>query len=273
MKTHDTTSDNDSKSRAAANDSQQKTGLEQGGKVLSDISAQRREARTIEGSPFMVSQRKRMRSFSEPALQKQGLPEEEDLMQGKAAAQMQPEEDEELLQGKLTAQRQSPEEEELMQGKFIAQMQVEDEEELLQGKFTDRLSGAPKGPGGWPTQQKQETDNENLTGMPGKVKDQMEKAFTNDFSDVRVHQNSGKAKEVGALAYTQGANVHFAPGQFKPETPAGRQLLGHELAHVVQQRQGRVRPTSEVAGLLVNDSPELEKEADRSADMISRRSR
>jgi hypothetical protein len=83
-----------------------------------------------------------------------------------------------------------------------------------------------------------------------------------DFSDVRIHPNSSKAPEVGALAYTQGNDVHFAPGQFSPNTNSGRHLLGHELAHVVQQRQGRVQATTEVAGMPVNDSAALEREAD-----------
>jgi hypothetical protein len=90
----------------------------------------------------------------------------------------------------------------------------------------------------------------------------METAMNADFSNVKVHPNSSKAPEVGALAYTQGNEVHFAPGQFRPETSAGQELLGHELVHVVQQREGRVQPTTEVAGMPVNDNPALEKEAD-----------
>ena len=44
-----------------------------------------------------------------------------------------------------------------------------------------------------------------------------------------------------ALAYTQGTDIHFAPGQFEPDTSAGQQLLGHELTHVIQQAEGRVQ--------------------------------
>ena len=90
----------------------------------------------------------------------------------------------------------------------------------------------------------------------------MDSSFNTDFSDVRVHADSGKATQVGALAYTQGSDIHFAPGQFSPESGLGRQLLGHELAHVVQQRQGRVQPTTEVNGMPVNDNVSLEREAD-----------
>jgi hypothetical protein len=139
------------------------------------------------------------------------------------------------------------EEEELMQGKFATQLQTpEEEEELLQGKF----SKEPLQP------------EENKTGMPDHVKNRMENTFGTDFSDVKIHSGSSKATDVGALAYTQGTNIHFAPGQFKPDTSTGRSLLGHELAHVIQQSEGRVQPTGEVAGLPVNDNPMLEKEAD-----------
>lgn len=107
--------------------------------------------------------------------------------------------------------------------------------------------------------------------MPEELKANMESAFNTNFSDVRVHSNSGKAKEVGALAYTQGTDVHFAPGQFKPESSAGQQLLGHELTHVVQQGQGRVKPTGEVSGMPLNDSPALENEADEMGVQASQR--
>ena len=104
---------------------------------------------------------------------------------------------------------------------------------------------------------------ENKTGMPDEVKARMESAFNTDFSGVRVHPESSAAPAVGALAYTQGTDIHFAPGQFSPNNSTGQRLLGHELAHVQQQSQGRVTPTTEVNGLPVNDSPVLEEEADR----------
>nr|WP_320014342.1 DUF4157 domain-containing protein [uncultured Desulfobacter sp.] len=102
----------------------------------------------------------------------------------------------------------------------------------------------------------------NKTNMPDEVKTGMESSFNTDFSHVTVHPNSSKAPEVGALAFTQGSDIHFGPGQFKPGTSSGRELLGHELAHVVQQSQGRVQPTTEISGMPVNDNPRLEQEAD-----------
>ena len=74
-----------------------------------------------------------------------------------------------------------------------------------------------------------------------------------------------EAIKVGARAYTQGSDIHFAPGQFKPGTSAGKRLLGHELTHVVQQRAGLVKPTGSVGGLPFNDNPAFEKQADNMA--------
>lgn len=157
--------------------------------------------------------------------------------------------DEEELQGKFIEPKQMMEEEEL-QGKFEAAQMMDEEE--LQGKFETA---------------QRKTDQ---TGMPVGVRGHMESALNTDFSDVRVHADSPRAPEVGALAYTQGSDIHFAPGQFQPDTSTGQQLLGHELTHVVQQREGRVQPTTEVAGLPVNDDPGLEQEADQMGRQAAR---
>lgn len=97
--------------------------------------------------------------------------------------------------------------------------------------------------------------------LPAPLRTQMESAFNASFANVKVHEGN-HVGSVGAIAYTQGNHVHFAPGQFNPNTRSGQALLGHELAHVVQQRQGRVKPTTQVNGLPVNDQSALEQEAD-----------
>jgi len=89
----------------------------------------------------------------------------------------------------------------------------------------------------------------------------MEAAFRTDFSAVRVHVGP-QAERIGAIAFTMGPDIWFAPGRYQPDTVQGQQLLGHELAHVVQQRQGRVRnPLG--AGVAVVQDHALEAEADR----------
>ncbi|MCX6244348.1 MAG: DUF4157 domain-containing protein [Bacteroidetes bacterium] len=62
---------------------------------------------------------------------------------------------------------------------------------------------------------------------------------TRDFPGVRMHLNSPRATELHALAFTQGNEIHFAPGQYDPDSPKGKELIGHELAHVRQQMPGK----------------------------------
>lgn len=99
--------------------------------------------------------------------------------------------------------------------------------------------------------------------LPLDVQSKMEHVMGADFSNVNVHANSSQASGMGALAYAQGNDIHFAPGQYSPDTQNGQKIIGHELAHVVQQRQGRVLPTAQLkSGMRLNDDPALEKEAD-----------
>lgn len=97
--------------------------------------------------------------------------------------------------------------------------------------------------------------------IPDTVRQKMEGFFKTDFSQVRVHVGP-EAPAIGALAFTVGNTIVFAPGQYSPDTPRGQQLLGHELAHVVQQRAGRVRNPFG-SGLAVVQDMSLEAEADR----------
>jgi len=69
------------------------------------------------------------------------------------------------------------------------------------------------------------------------------------------------------LAFTHGSNIHFAPGQYDPSSARGQQILGHELAHVVQQRTGRVRNPFGT-GLAVVQDPALEAEAEQTSRRI-----
>jgi ribosomal protein S18 acetylase RimI-like enzyme len=95
----------------------------------------------------------------------------------------------------------------------------------------------------------------------------MESALGANFSDVRIHVGP-EATAIGAIAFTWGSDIHFAPGQYNPHTPQGQSLLGHELAHVVQQRAGRVsNPFG--SGVAVVQDHALEAEADRLGHMAA----
>ncbi|NEO41063.1 MAG: DUF4157 domain-containing protein [Moorea sp. SIOASIH] len=95
---------------------------------------------------------------------------------------------------------------------------------------------------------------DNQTGLPDKLKAGIENLSGMAIDDVRVHYNSPKPAQLQALAYTQGTNIHVAPGQ--------ERYLPHEAWHVVQQKEGRVKPRTQLKGVSINADPMLEREAD-----------
>jgi hypothetical protein len=97
--------------------------------------------------------------------------------------------------------------------------------------------------------------------LPLNVRQKMETVFGKSFADVRVHVGP-QAASVGAHAFTQGTNVYFAPGRYQPHTTHGQRLLAHELTHVVQQREDRVRNPFG-SGIAVVRNAALEAEAER----------
>jgi len=103
--------------------------------------------------------------------------------------------------------------------------------------------------------------------LPPQVRQKMEAIFRTDFRDVRIHVGP-QASTLGATSFTHGSHIHFAPGQYDPDTAHGQQILGRELAHVVQQRAGRVRNPFGSGVALVHDRS-LEAEAERMATRAS----
>lgn len=94
----------------------------------------------------------------------------------------------------------------------------------------------------------------NNTGLPDHLKTGIENLSGISMDAVRVHYNSYKPAKLQALAYTKGTDIYVASGQEKH--------LPHEAWHVVQQQQGRVRPTTQINGVHINDNASLEHEAD-----------
>ncbi|MFN6570944.1 DUF4157 domain-containing protein [Dendronalium sp. ChiSLP03b] len=103
----------------------------------------------------------------------------------------------------------------------------------------------------------------NNTGLPDNLKGGIENLSGISMDDVKVYYNSAKPAQVQALAYTQGTDIHVAPGQEKH--------LPHEAWHVVQQKQGRVKPTLQAKGVAINDDMALEREADAMGDKAFQR--
>lgn len=87
---------------------------------------------------------------------------------------------------------------------------------------------------------------ENVLDEPGKPLDTtthgyFRATFGHDFAPVRVHTDeraAASAASLSARAYTVGHHIVFGRNEYHPGTTVGRHLLGHELAHVVQQRRG-----------------------------------
>jgi hypothetical protein len=82
-------------------------------------------------------------------------------------------------------------------------------------------------------------------GLPDGVQTDLEGQFGADFSAVRVHtgaQADTLSRAVQARAFTTGSNIMFRSGEYQPQTSAGRELLAHELTHVVQQATGPAGP-------------------------------
>ena len=99
----------------------------------------------------------------------------------------------------------------------------------------------------------------------------MEPRFRQDFSQVRVHTDpraAESARSVGAQAYTVGRHLVFGAGRFAPATSQGRQLLAHELSHVVQQRNAGSCAIQQSLEIGSSDDP-LEIEADQTAQRVT----
>ena len=191
--------------------------------------------------------------FNNPA-QLEEMPEEEEMQMKQNPAQL--EEEEEEMQMKQNPAQLEEEEEEMQMKQNPAQLE---EEEELQMKNDNTSSQS---------QQNQVTETSQT--LPSNVKDQMEGNLQADFSSVKIKE-SEKATQAGALAYTQGNEITFAPGKFQPHNQDGQELLGHELTHVLQQRSMNVPTTKQQKGLSINDDPALENQADQMGKLAAQK--
>jgi hypothetical protein len=91
--------------------------------------------------------------------------------------------------------------------------------------------------------------------LPGALQSGMESLSGISMDDVKVHYNSSEPAQLNAHAFAQGSDIHLGPGQ--------ERHLPHEAWHVVQQAEGRVRPTAQMKDRTpINDDAGLEREAD-----------
>jgi hypothetical protein len=102
------------------------------------------------------------------------------------------------------------------------------------------------------------------TGL-GPHQGRFERLFDADFGAVAIHRSSfGDAlcEHLDARAFALGEHIAVRRAESDLSSPRGQALLAHELAHVVQQRRGKVRSAS------VATTVELEREADLAAQAV-----
>ena len=155
----------------------------------------------------------------------------------------------------LTADKPSPvqkQEDEVGQAK----LQRQEEEEMIMPKLQrqeeDELQTAPDegriGLEGGSLDQGTESLIEGARSggnpLPDRLRASMERAFGADFSGVRVHSD-GKSDELNdkltSRAFTTGQDIFLKKGEYKPDSLGGKELLAHELTHVVQQKGEEVQ--------------------------------
>ncbi len=129
----------------------------------------------------------------------------------------------------------------------------EEEDQLQMKSLADFITPVVqrKGRGGIAATSELETSIQQARGngqpLADDIKQPMEQAFGADFGSVRVHTDAQSDKlnqSIQARAFTTGQDVFFRQGEYSPESNAGKELLAHELTHVVQQNGNAVQPKS-----------------------------
>ncbi|MGC1375921.1 MAG: DUF4157 domain-containing protein, partial [Anaerolineales bacterium] len=147
-----------------------------------------------------------------------------------------PEEDKELQTKSLLQREAAPEEDKELQTKSLLQREAAPEEDKeLQTKAKTDKEGFEAGAG---FEQRLNATRGGGAPLPDQTRTFMESRFGADFSDVRIHTGSEAAKlnrAVSAQAFTQGKDIYLGAGKENVESHEGKELLAHELTHVVQQ--------------------------------------
>jgi hypothetical protein len=137
---------------------------------------------------------------------------------------------------------QRQEEEEEMQMKLQRQ---EEEEELQMASASDEgrigLEGGSLDQG---TESEVEGARSGGSPLPDGLRASMEGAFGADFGGVRVHSDARSDElnnRLTSRAFTTGQDIFLKKGEYKPDSKGGKELLAHELTHVVQQKGDEVQ--------------------------------
>lgn len=107
--------------------------------------------------------------------------------------------------------------------------------------------------------------------LDGALQKQMGASLGRDFNEVRIHTGAEADelnRRLSARAFTIGSDIFFTRGAYDPDSISGRELIAHELIHVVQQRNGGV--SGDARGITVRPAgDEFEQEADNLSQIIA----
>lgn len=122
----------------------------------------------------------------------------------------------------------------------------EKEDDELRRKLKSNITGSFNQPMAGPTlQMKLNRSMGRGTPLPARTNEFMSTAMGTDFSGVKIHTGNEAVQMNQALkarAFTYGSDIFFNRGEFNPESNEGKRLLGHELAHVIQQGSLQQKP-------------------------------
>jgi hypothetical protein len=172
--------------------------------------------------------------------QRAAEPDEEELQASRVQREAMEEEE---LQAKHVQRAAEPDEEELQASRVQREAM---EEEELQAKHAQRAAAPEVGMDGGATSPETSAAIESARGggspLPDGVRRELEGAFGADFSNVRVHQGAESAdlnQRLAARAFTTGSDIFLGQGGLNAGSRGGKELLAHELTHVVQQGAAR----------------------------------
>jgi hypothetical protein len=116
--------------------------------------------------------------------------------------------------------------------------------------------------------------------LPAETRARMEPKLGVNLGAVRVHageESAAAARNLGARAFTQGEDVHFAKGELAPGTREGDKLLAHELTHVAQAQRSGIQRKPDSGGVEPDEKQEVsdphepaEEEADAVAEDVDK---
>ena len=172
--------------------------------------------------------------------------EEEEAVQAKEEVEEEPiqkMEEEEAVQAKEEVEEepvQKMEEEEAVQAK------EEVEEEPVQKMEEEEVQTKSNGAGrsGSSVESKLKSSKGKGQKMDKNTRNEMERGFGADFTDVSIHSGTEAqtmSSELGAQAFTSGKDIYFNEGKYNPESKEGKHLLAHELTHTIQQKGDEIR--------------------------------